>query len=167
MSVWLAAVLLTLTSMAAAQDAQAPEEIIVVGRLSGPGMWKVSNGDNALWIFGVFSPIPVHMEWDSARVKEVMTEADEYLATPGWRVARGALLTPQLYRRFAALKHRYFPNDSDIEQLRPLYALQSMRNWGLQQAGLTMSISITNELDKLAKNNRKLHMMSFATRCLP
>ncbi len=69
-----------------------PEVIVVTGHLPGPPLWKVSNGDNVLWIFGMLDRIPVGMQWDSARVERVLTEAEEYIAPPGRGIQVGLLI---------------------------------------------------------------------------
>ena len=48
------------------------EEIVVIGKRPGPSLWKVTNGDNVLWIFGVHHPVPKSLEWDSESVEWVI-----------------------------------------------------------------------------------------------
>ncbi len=187
-----ACLLLVACAVAKAQPEQAsetPEVIVVTGRLPGPPLWKVSNGDNVLWIFAVFAPIPADMQWESARVEKVLAEAEEYLDMPMRGVSvsllsaaklmnpinlvRGPLLfkrlsrdpdkrplqqtlTPSLYQRFAALKIRYFPNNKTVDELRPLYAMQTMTADIQQQAGLSKSNAIREKINELSSHNRKL-----------
>jgi hypothetical protein len=66
------------------------------------------------------------------------------------------VLSPELYGRYAALKARYFPRNDDIEELRPLFAMQSMRNEIQQEAGLASADAIFDQIEKLARRNRKL-----------
>ena len=54
---------------AAAAEEPAPATVVVEGRRPGPGVWKVSKGDHVMWVFGLYSPLPQKMEWDSARVE--------------------------------------------------------------------------------------------------
>jgi len=165
--------------------AEPPEVIVVTGHLPGPPLWKVSNGDNVLWIFPSFAPIPKRMQWDSTRVERVLAEAGVYLIQPtvgislsaksmGLRNLRDSIrredrlshmpndeklqgvLSPELYERFAALKARYFPKNDEIEELRPLFAMQSMRNEVQQEAGLASAGAIFDQIEKLARRNRKL-----------
>ena len=174
-----------LPAQPAPQAAEHPEVIVVTGRLPGPPLWKVSNGDNVLWIFPSFAPIPKRMQWDSTRVERVLAEAGVYLTQPsssisfssksmGLRNLRDSIrreerlshlpndeklqqvLSPELYGRYAALKARYFPRNDDIDELRPLFAMQSMRNEVQQEAGLTSAEAIFDQIEKLARKNRKL-----------
>ena len=176
---------LRLPAQPAPQAAEQPEVIVVTGRLPGPPLWKVSNGDNVLWIFPSFAPVPKRMQWDSTRVERVLADAGVYVPQPtsgislssksmGLRNLRDSIrredrlshmpndeklqqvLSPELYGRYAALKARYFPRNDDIEELRPLFAMQSMRNEIQQEAGLASADAIFDQIEKLARRNRKL-----------
>lgn len=168
-----------------AEGTEQPEVIVVTGRLPGPPLWRVSNGDNVLWIFPSFAPVPKRMQWDSARVERVLAEAGVYLTAPSWRFSFSStsngpknwreeaqlhdrlshspghkklqeVLRPELYARYAALKARYFPRNDDIDELRPLYAMQSMRDEVQQEAGLAPLGAILDQIEKLARKNRRL-----------
>jgi len=163
--------------------AEPPEVIVVTGRLPGPPLWKVSNGDNTLWIFPSLAQVPKRMQWDSARVERVLAEAEIYLTQPsaafnmsstGLKALRGEgelnerlshtpdnkklqeVLSSELYARYAALKARYFPRNDDIDELRPLYAMQRMRDEVQQETGLASPNAIFDQIEKLARKNRKL-----------
>jgi TraB family protein len=125
------------------------------------------------------------MQWDSTRVERVLAEAGVYLTQPnfsfsfssksmGLRHLRDSIrreerlshmpndeklqqvLSPELYGRYAALRARYFPRNDAIEELRPLFAMQSMRNEVQQEAGLASADAIFDQIEKLARRNRKL-----------
>jgi len=174
-----------LPAQPAPQAAEQPEVIVVTGRLPGPPLWKVGNGDNVLWIFPSFAPIPKRMQWDSTRVARVLAESGIYLTQPtvgislssksmGLRNLRDSIrrqeqlshmpndgtlqqvLSPELYVRYTALKARYFPRNDDIEELRPVFAMTSIRNEVQQEAGLTSADAIFDQIEKLARRNRKL-----------
>lgn len=128
-----------LGSAMAADVEEAPEVIVVTGRLPGPPLWKVSKGENVLWIFPHLEWIPQDMFWDSERVARVIAESQEVLSLPvidvsypsQWalnpinllrhgrlqkRLDRnpdgGTLeenLSPEVYARYAALQARYYP----------------------------------------------------------
>jgi hypothetical protein len=130
-----------------APEADALAEVVVVGRQPGPPLWKVSNGDHTLWILPLVDMYPRKMEWESARVQKLLAQSQEYIYRPRVtnglsvtnllllprvlgiynRMKRAAQLPagktladelpPDLYRRFAALKARYFPRDRKIEKL--------------------------------------------------
>ncbi|HHX83382.1 MAG TPA: hypothetical protein GX696_10425, partial [Pseudomonadaceae bacterium] len=86
------------TSTVVSRDIQAatPTEIIVTGRQPGPPMWKVSNGDNSLWIFAYLSPIPEDMIWESDKVEAVIAQSEVYLTMPQTRakISRLVLANP-------------------------------------------------------------------------
>jgi hypothetical protein len=163
---------------------EAPEEIIVIGKQPGPPLWKITNGENALWIFGTLSPLPKDMVWDSQKVATVIANSREYLLPPNpgislsklvmlnpvnivrgvrlaKRLARNAddaslaeILDPDLYQRFAVLKARYFPDDYKIESLRPMVAGDSMVSLVRQQEGLQASTGVMKEIRRLVRRNR-------------
>jgi hypothetical protein len=135
--------LLPLGSAMAAEVEEAPEVIVVTGRLPGPPLWKVSSGENVLWIFPYLTWIPQGMVWESERVARVIAQSQEALGLPEtglqfsplqvmnpFFVARGFRnterntrspgggtleenLPPELYARFAALQARYVPQNPD------------------------------------------------------
>jgi len=145
---------------------EAPEVIVVTGRQPGPPLWRVSNGDNVLWIFAYLNPIPQDMQWDSERVAGIIARSQAYLPLPGADVSispfvqlnpinivRGIRLAGRLrrnpedktlqdvlpqaaYQRFAALKAMYFAGDRGIEELRPLPAGVRMSGIVLEKVGL-------------------------------
>ena len=59
---------LSLPCAALAQDVAAAEEIVITGKVSGPPLWQVRNGDKVLWIFGLLSPLPPQLELDTTRI---------------------------------------------------------------------------------------------------
>ncbi|MES2604427.1 MAG: TraB/GumN family protein [Pseudomonadota bacterium] len=181
--------LLSWSAVIAAQpqaQTEAPEEIIVTGRLPGPALWKVSNGENALWIFAVVSPIPKDMEWESQRVEQVIAEADEYLEAPdvevsispmvmlnpvnllrGYRLLKRLqanpgkqslqeVLPPELYQRFSALKAQYAPHEKAVEKMRPLFAVGQINESILEQNGLTEIDDVIERINLLIKRNRTI-----------
>ncbi|MEI7950156.1 MAG: TraB/GumN family protein [Gammaproteobacteria bacterium] len=165
---------------------EAPEQILVTGKLPGPAMWKVSNGDNALWIFATLSPIPKDMIWESDRVEGVIAKADEYLEPPGadikvsplvylnpinyirgYRLAKRlqrnpddkplqAVMPPELYQRFEALKAQYFPGEKDVEQFRPIAAGQLLVQQVQLKNGLAQNSSILKKINRLVAKKRGL-----------
>jgi uncharacterized protein YbaP (TraB family) len=47
-------------------DAVVVEELVVVARDKGPAWWTVSDGDSTVYVLGVPSIAPKHMQWDRA-----------------------------------------------------------------------------------------------------
>lgn len=138
------------------------DAVVVTGAQPGPGMWKVSKGDHALWILGTVSPLPSGMDWKSNEVVAVLKQSDEVLAAPGLAVDadigvfRGLLLLPSalkagknpdgktlqevlpasMYERWAAMKPRYFGRDKGIEKKRPLLVANELYAQANRRAGL-------------------------------
>jgi TraB/PrgY/gumN family len=63
------------------------ETVLVSGEQPGPGMWKVSKGDNVLWIVGIQSPMPKKMTWRSKKVESTVANSQEVLGQPGASVS--------------------------------------------------------------------------------
>lgn len=167
-------------------DAESDTEVIIVtGRVPGPPMWQVTNGENVLWIFPAFAPVPKRMNWDSTRVERVLADASIYLTQPGWGLYMSSpsanlqersdeqelvdrlrhlpsgttledVLGPELYPRYAAVKSEYFRRNDDIDTLRPLFAMQSMREEVQQESGLAPARAIFDEIERLVRRNRQL-----------
>jgi len=178
--------------MAATDDM--PEEIVVTGRLPGPPLWKVSNGDKVLWIFPYLDWIPKDMLWDSERVARVIAESQEVLELPergvsvsplvalnpinavrGGRVIDrlernpdgGTLednLPPALYARFAALQARYFPRMRDIVEQRPYVAGRRMSFIIHAREGLVPGDDILKAIRRLVRRNRNIERTEISVR---
>ena len=71
-------------------DIKIMEAMVVTGAQPGPGMWKVSKGDNVLWIMGTQSPLPKKMEWASRDVEKTIARADEILFLSDGRLVERA-----------------------------------------------------------------------------
>ncbi len=163
---------------------ETPEEIIVVGRQPGPPLWRVTNGENVLWIFPYLSPIPKDMIWESERVKRVIAESQEYIGNPrieadtspllmvnpvnwvrGYRLVKRLqrnpdgssleeALAPEVYARYAALRETYFPKEDRFEDMRPLLVGGQMTGLIQKEAGLVDGGDILDQIMKLARRNR-------------
>jgi hypothetical protein len=187
---------LVLSSLAQAQKTaqETPEVIVITGRLPGPPLWKVSNGDKVLWIFPHLEWIPRDMEWDSERVARVIAQSQEVLSLPeaSWvpptSVLRNPLnlarsirrsqgtdrnpdggtlqenLPPQLYARFAPLKARYFPANDEPLQMRPLFAGRTMMNIIRKREGLVADDDILKTIQRLVRRNRDIKRTEIAER---
>jgi len=58
------------------------EEVIAYGIRPGPELWKVSKGENVLWILGTLSPLPKRMKWQSSLVAVVIEDSQAILLPP-------------------------------------------------------------------------------------
>lgn len=110
------------------------EKIVVSGEQPGPGLWKVSKGDNVLWIIGTQLPVPKKMTWRAKGVAAIVAQSKEVLGEPSVAISAkkigyfttlwllpsamesrknpgGATLKdivpPEMYRRWEVLRSRY------------------------------------------------------------
>ena len=167
----------------AVTDQPPPEEVVVEGNHEGPRMWRVTKGDHTLWILGTITPLPRKMTWQSDSVETLLHETQEVL--PAWpSIGVGAnpftalrlyftwrkiqkspdhtklqqQLPPELYARFSALKARYAPKDTKLDELRPMLAGGRLLDDALNVSGLTMRNEVQKEVLKLAsKQGVKIH----------
>jgi uncharacterized protein YbaP (TraB family) len=159
------------------------EEIVVTGEHEGPRLWKVHKGDHVLWILGTVTPLPKKMIWQSDAVEAVLQQSQEVV--PAWpafgiganpftalrvwiewrsiqkipdRMDLREVLPPELYARFAALKARYAPKDSRLDELRPAFAAERLLDEALDSTGLTVHNEVQQTVLKLArKQGVKIH----------
>jgi hypothetical protein len=173
-------------STAMSQGNNALEVVTVTGRLPGPPLWRVSNGDRRLYIFGTFSPVPDGMIWESDRVARVLEGSQEVIFAPdidadfslglmlnpvnlfrGRRLSKRLTRLPddatldeivpaELYDRYAALRSRYFPREDDPVRERPLVAGTRLAERIQREEGLVSSKQVTKPLNRLIKRNRHL-----------
>lgn len=175
---------LALATPALAQEAPPPstdapvmETVLVTGEQPGPGLWKVSKGDHAMWILGTWSPLSAGMQWHSKQAEERIAQSQEVLLAPkvGFHVGFFRSLTlapaligvtkngdgktladvlpPELYARWEVLKERYLPDDRKVMRERPLFAAQELYHKALAKSGLTLK----NDAQKLVVEIAKRH----------
>lgn len=144
-------------------EARVLDTAVVRGVLPGPGMWKVSNGANTLYVLGVQSPLPAGMEWQPGKTLSVIRRADAAIAPPAFSIGTkvgffaklalvpslfkvranpdGKLLKDvvpaPLYARWLALKPRYLGRDGSVEKWRPIFAALTLYEAGIKKSGLT------------------------------
>ena len=174
------------TPAADTADTQPMEEVVVTGEHEGPRLWKVQKpgqGGHVLWILGTVTPLPKKMIWQSDAVEAVVEQSQEVV--PAWpafgiganpftalrvwmqwhsmqkipdRMDLQQVLPPASYARFAALKSRYAPRDSHIEELRPAFAAERLLDAALDATGLTFHNEVQQTVLKLArKHGVKIH----------
>jgi hypothetical protein len=166
--------------VATAQEAPDELEVVVVsGRQPGPPLWKVTHGENTLWILPLVPVVPEDLDWDDRRVASVIAASEEVIDPPGVSIGVSKLLLlnpvnwvrgPRLYKRlshnagqktlrevlpadswerFAALQQRYFPRDPDFNALRPAFAVTGMNKSILKSEGLSDPREIERRVEKL------------------
>ena len=164
--------------------AEAPmAEVVVSGEHEGPRLWKIHKGDHVLWILGTVTPLPKKMVWQSDAVESVLQQSQEVV--PAWpafgigsnpftllrvwiqwrsmqkipdRMNLQQVLPPELYKRFSALKARYAPKDSKLDELRPGFAAERLLDEALDVSGLTLHNEVQRTVLKLARQRGvKIH----------
>ena len=153
------------------------ERILVVGQRPGPGLWKISKGDNTLWVFATYAPLPEKMEWRSHEVEAKLSQSQEFLSQPstGIRVGYSAVtalpfmvgfknnpdgarlqdvLPADVYARWLPLKAKYIGDNDGIERERPIFASDELFAKGLAHAGLSGHNGIDNKLYAIAKKQQ-------------
>ena len=155
------------------------EEIVVIGKRPGPPLWKVTNGDNVLWIFGTLHPLPKSLEWDSESVEWFISQSREYLTPPSVTILeRNPLkaislgrklnkirknpkgetlqdvLPPETHARFLEVKALYAPDNDEILKLSPVWAAEELFKEALDSLGLVGGGNIYKSIKKIAKKNR-------------
>lgn len=153
-----------------------PEEIVITGRIPGPPLWQVRNGDNVLWIFGLLTPLPPRLELDTSRLEAVLDDADEVLDLPDFdfnesfgpvkllrlysqfrKVRVNAdgkslqqVLPEELYQRLLANKARYGPRSDKMLKMRPLLAAEYLEGAALKKVGLQEDADVITKQVKRA-----------------
>jgi uncharacterized protein YbaP (TraB family) len=139
------------------------EEVLVTGEHPGPGMWKVINGDNSLWILGTHAPLPQRLIWRSQEVEFAISEAQQVLGSYSASFTmRGGnplnmtgrplrrLLSRREYAQWQSLKRKYIGRNDDIETALPVTAALVLRSYAFAQSGLANADSVLHELHRLA-----------------
>lgn len=153
----------------------------VSGQFAGPGLWKVSKGDHALWIFGTVSPVPRNLEWYSRQAETVLARTQEIIRPPGFTADVGFggmfkmafamptmlrsrnlpddktlrdVLPADLYARWSALRQQYRFKDDDVERMRPVFAANYLYAAALERVGLDGQSGVGKRVDELAKQHK-------------
>ncbi len=166
------------TPAPAAELATVSEQILVTGHKPGPGLWKVSKGENVLWVFGTYAPLPKKMEWRAREVDAILAQSQEYIDPPSamadvsyWKMLTliphvfglkknpdGAqlrdLMPADVYARWLVLKEKYIGNNEDIESERPIFAAEQLFSMALKQSGLTNDGEVGATIEKIVKKNK-------------
>jgi hypothetical protein len=156
------------------------QALVVTGVQPGPGLWKVSKGENIMWVLGTQSPLPNKMEWESGEVEKIIANSQEVLRETTVSVGsdigvfRGLMLLPSLYSarknpndatlqevlppplyaRWLVLKKKYIGNDSGIEKWRPIFASQELYTKAVEKSGLSFDNIAREVVVDAAKKNK-------------
>jgi uncharacterized protein YbaP (TraB family) len=153
------------------------DEVLVVGRHAGPGLWRVSKDGHDLWVLGTLEPLPKGLVWDAGSVEQRIAHSQEVLSPPqvdphiGF--FRGLVLLPSLLRarhnpdgrtleqvlphdlyvRWLGMRVKYLGSTSD-ETMRPMVAAFDLYVHALDAAGLTTDTDIWKHVETAAHRNR-------------
>lgn len=165
---------------AAAPDAKLFDAMVVSGTQPGPGLWRVSKGDNVLWVLGTLMPLPKRMEWVSREVEQVIGDSQEVLLGPsatlknkigmfkGLMLLPAALgsrknpegerlvdvVPPELYARWTPLKTKYIGRNRGIEKQRPLFAALKLYDKAIKRNRMTQESVVLPTVRKIAKKHK-------------
>lgn len=156
-------------------------KIVVSGKVPGPDLWKVTHGDNTLWIMGTLSPLPKRIDWNSEPVEQVIKKSQAFMLMPSVSMdldgigffgklslatsAIGIKKNPEkqklkdilpvaVYQRWLHLKHQYLGKSRSIEKNRPIFAVYKLLEKALKNNGLTSKTKIVKKLKKMAKKHQ-------------
>jgi hypothetical protein len=152
--------------------------VVVSGIQPGPGLWRVSKGDNVLWILGTQSPLPRRIKWDTSIVERTLAQSQEMIGSP-WvglqkeiGVFRGMTLLPTAlrarrdpdgrtldeivppmqYARWQVLKSRYIGvGKRGIEEWRPVFAALELYEKAIEHSGMSLSNVVGKEIARIAR----------------
>ena len=155
--------------------------VLVSGQYTGPGLWKVSKGDHALWILGTVSPVPKGMDWYSPQAEAVLARTQEIIGAPGFTSTVGAggmfkmafaiptmlrarknpdgktlrdVLPADLYARWLALKPVYLGNNASVEEWRPVFAAGELYQAAIKRTGLVNGTGVLKRIGELGKERQ-------------
>lgn len=168
----------TTTDAAASAGADSQlETVTVAGMQPGPSLWRVSHGENEMWILGTVSPVPKRMQWDAAEVDAVIAESQLVLGGPSVNVTSDVgffgklalvpklfaarknpgketlseVLPAEVYARWQNLADRYFGSTRRLEKRRPIFVAQELYEEALDEAGLRADSGVSPLVAKSAK----------------
>ncbi len=170
----------TASESSATADSITLEEVLVIGEQPGPGLWKVSKGDHALWIVGTHAPLPKKMIWRSKQVEALVAESQEVIAPvkidtdTNIGFFRAITLVPALlgaaknpndallkdvvpadvYAKWLPLKEKYLGRDRGVEKWRPTFAAQELRSEAVNRSGLGYEPVVWPVVSKAAKGSK-------------
>lgn len=150
--------------------------MIVTGKRPGPPLWKVTNEDKVLWIFGTLQILPKKLRWDPVSVRYILSESSQYISPPqvsaielnpfkAYSLLRRMnkmqqnpdgktlqdVLPTELYARFLEAKEIYAPRDKKILNLRPLEASGRLLSAARESVGLHYDSKVSKKLRSIAR----------------
>lgn len=175
----------------AAQQADEPldelDTVLVTGEHPGPALWKVSKGDHVMWVLGTHAPLPKGMTWRSKQVVARIAESQAVLIPGEVEIGlgigffRGLTMIPaflravqipdkktlkdvlpaETYGRWYSLRLKYMGGGGRTERLRPMFAIEELRDEAHRKARLTDG-PMVDELVKAAAKKQKVRIQRLA-----
>lgn len=168
-----------LAANAAPVERQMDEITVVAGYQPGPGLWRVSRGENELWVLATVSPLPRRMRWPADEVRAVIAESQAVIAPPNvdFQFDRGTFgmlmllptamgarknpdketledqLSPGLYARWLVQKKKFMGRDRGVEKFRPIFAANELFEAVLDDLDLSAKPVVWPLVEKAAKKN--------------
>jgi len=160
-------------------DAVAMDTVVVTGEQPGPGLWKVSKGDQVLWVLGTLSPLPEKMQWRADEVARRIADSQAVLMAPDVELKANLgffgklalmpsligvrnnpdgrtledVVPADLYARWKPLKRRYLGRGGKVEKWRPLFAAMELYKQAIRKNGMTVgSAAIDDRIEEFAKS---------------
>ncbi len=157
------------------------KKLVVKGTVPGPDLWRVSNGENELWILGTLSPLPKKMKWNAQPIEAVISSSNAFMLPPSisfdlddlgffkkMSLAKSAIgitknpekeklvdvLPKDIYARWLTLKTMYMGRNKGVEKKRPIFAGHQLFKKALKKNGLTEDTKILKKLLKVAKKHQ-------------
>jgi hypothetical protein len=156
------------------------DQVLVTGEQTGPGLWKVTNNGNTLWILGTHDPLPKKITWRSREVESIIAESQRVVrwveidtdVDIGFFAGLSALplvftvgnnpdgaklkdlVSPEAYEQWQVLKTKYVGRGNDMEKLRPAFAALELRSKATGEAGLSSKPIIWPAVERLAKRHK-------------
>jgi uncharacterized protein YbaP (TraB family) len=160
-----------------AEEVPSMSTVEVKGVLPGPGFWKVSNGENTVWILASIRPVPKRMQWETIKLERKLVDAQLLIGSPSVKLDADIgffgkigllpsllkarknpdgktlqeILPPATYQRWLVMKQKYIGNDQGIESWRPIFAAQELYEKAIAKAGLSNDGVVWPKAEKLAK----------------
>ena len=161
-----------------AKDPVELNSIVVLGKVPGPDLWKVTNNENTLWILGTVTPLPKRLDWNPNPVEDVIKESTHFLLPPSVKTNLGffqklslatstiglkknpkkqklsEVLPLDVYQKWLEIKKVYFKKSKKFDNKRPLFVAHELYEKALSNAKLSTKPQVRKKVTKLAKKHK-------------
>jgi uncharacterized protein YbaP (TraB family) len=138
------------------------DTILVIGEVPGPALWKVTNGDNVLWIVGTLSPITKNISWRTREIESILAHSQEVIGVSEgyfdfkirseahradlWSRVKDIpeekqlfdVLPANLYTKWISVVNDFGEDSEWLERRRPRFAAEDLFVSAVDRAGLTI-----------------------------